>query len=408
MFRPLALCIGLRYARSRRDFISFVTALALGGLALSVAILLFVQAIVAGFERELRHRVLGVVPHLTVTGYAPLTAPTEALTTLRRVDGVAAASAVVEGLGLLASARAVAGVNLTGVLPSEYAAVSRVFEFTDLAEPLAPGTFRVAVGARAAARLDVGVGDTVSAVLPQASVTPLGVFARQKKLLVAGLVDTGSQLDRHSAYLHRDDAARLFRLGDAVHGFHARVADPLDAGGARRGALAALGAARVRASTWQAILGDLAGAIRVTRNMLFLLLSLLVGVAAFNLVSSLVMIVKERRSDVAMLRTIGANGRLIVGGFVVLGLAISVVGVALGLVGGVALGLIAEAGFPWLERLLGTPLMSEYLVNALPVRFTAGDIGRVVATALALCLAATALPAWRAARLQPAEVLRHE
>lgn len=417
MFRPLACNIGVRYARSRRSFISFVSVLALVGLALSVAVLLFVQAVVAGFERELNERILGVVPHLTVTGYAPVADHARRGTALREVPGVVGASGVVQGAGLLASAKAVVGVRLVGVEPAEYRQVSRVFDYMDggagemvgaAGEPLRPGAFGIAIGARAAERLRVRVGDALSVVLPEAVATPLGVFPRQKRMRVAALVDTGSQLDHHAAYLHRQDAAKLFRLGAAVHGFHLRAATPLAVAGAQRAVLDALGPDRFRVQSWFAILGDLPSAIRVTRNMLFLLLSLLVGVAAFNLVSSLVMIVTERRGDVAMLRTMGAKTGLVVGAFMVLGTAIASVGIGVGIGGGFALGALAEAGFPWLERALGTALMGEYLVDALPVRFAGADVARVVVTAVALCLAATAIPAWRAARLSPAEVLAHE
>ena len=410
MFRPLACNIGVRYARSRRSFISFVSVLALVGLALSVAVLLFVQAVVAGFERELNERILGVVPHLTVTGYAPVADHARRGAALRAVPGVVGASGVVQGAGLLASAKAVVGVRLVGVEPAEYGQVSRVFDYMAGAagEPLRPGAFGIAIGARAAERLGVRVGDALSVVLPEAVATPLGVFPRQKRMRVAALVDTGSQLDHHAAYLHRQDAAKLFRLGAAVHGFHVRAATPLAIAGAQRAVLDALGPAGFRAQSWFAILGDLPSAIRVTRNMLFLLLSLLVGVAAFNLVSSLVMIVTERRGDVAMLRTMGAKTGLVVGAFMVLGTAIASVGIGVGIGGGFALGALAEVGFPWLERALGTALMGEYLVDALPVRFAGADVARVVVTAVALCLAATAIPAWRAARLSPAEVLAHE
>ena len=413
MFRPLAVNVGLRYARSRRSFISFVSALSLAGLALSVAILLFVQAVIAGFEQEVRERVLGVVPHVTVAARVPNADHAETLRAIRGVEGVVAASAVVEGAGLLATSERVLGAGLVGIAPERYAEVSRIFDFV-LGEAFARGAaleagrFRVLVGIDAARRLGVGVGDDVTVVLPQAVVTPLGAFARQKRFQVAGLVATDSQLDRHAAYLHRDDAARLFRLGDAVHGFHVRLADPLAAATARQRILRAVGSRDYRAGTWQRTLGGVYNAIGTTKSMLYLLLSLLVAVATFNLVSSLVMIVNERRGDVAMLRTLGSSAGLLVGAFVTLGAVIAAVGIGAGIAAGLALGVLAEAGFPWLERALGTSLMGEYLITRLPMRFTSVDIGQVAATALALCLAATVVPAWRAARLNPAEVLQHE
>ena len=362
----LALRIGLRYARSRRSFISFVSGLSLAGLALSVAILVFVQAVVAGFEREMNERVLGIVPHVTVSGRVPVQDAETTLAVIRAVPGVAGASPVVEGAALLATAERTAGVALTGIDPERYRTVSRLFEFAD-SQALQAGLFRILIGTQVAERLAVAVGDDVAVVLPEATVTPLGAFARQKRFRVAGIVDTGSQLDRLAAYVHQRDAAQLFRLGRAVHGFHVRGEDALQAGDVRRGIVAQVGGHRFSVGTWFRSFGNLYAAIEVTRGMLFLLLSLLVAVAAFNLVSSLVMIVNQRRGDVAMLQTMGAPARLPIGAFLVLGAAIAAAGVMLGLGAGVGLGLIAAAGFPWLEALLGTPLMGEYLITRLPV-----------------------------------------
>ena len=421
MFRPLAVNIGLRYARSRRSFISFVSVLALAGLALSVAVLVFVQAVVAGFEREMNDRVLGIVPHITLAPRAPLRDYGETLRVLRGVDGVAAASAVVDGAGLVAAGGKLAGVGLTGVTPREYAAVSRVFEFLTptpstadateearAADLLPAGGFGILLGRKVAERIGVGVGDDVSVVLAEATVTPLGVYPRQKRFRVAGIVDTGSQLDRFAAYLHRQDAGRLFRLSEGAHSFHVRTDAALEAGEIRYRVARAVGGHRFRIATWFRTFGNLYAAIEVTRGMLFLLLSLLVAVAAFNLVSGLVMIVNERRGDIAMLRTLGGRADLVVGSFVVLGGLVALAGVGLGIGVGVALGSVAEAGFPWLERLFDAALMDEYLITTLPVEFTPRDILRVAATAVGLCLVATVLPAWRAARLNPADVLQHE
>ena len=407
VFRSLAVNIGLRYARSKRSFISFVSLVALAGLALSVATLVFVLAVVAGFEREMNERVLGIVPHIVVAARLPEQDLGDTLAVVRRLDGVAGASAVVAGTGLLATDEQVAGVSLTGVDPSEYGAVSRLFEFLE-GDALVAGGFRILLGAGVAQRLGVGRGDAVTVVLPRATMTPLGIFARQKRLRVAGIIDSGSHLDRTSAYLHRADAAKLFRLSDAVPTYHVRTVQALNAGAVAAAIANAVGLHRYRVVTWFRTFGDLYRAIGVTRSMLFLLLSLLVAVAAFNLVSSLVMVVNERRGDIAMLRTLGSGTDTVMGAFSVLGLVIAVVGVGVGVGVGVALGALAEAGFPWLEKVLDTSLMGEYLITQLPVRFALGDIASVVTTALGLCLLATLLPAWRAARLNPADVLQHE
>ena len=417
MFRPLAVNIGLRYARSRRSFISFVTGLSLAGLALSVAVLVFVQAVVAGFEREMNDRVLAMVPHVTLAGNAPVFDYADVVERIRGVEGVVGVSPVVQGAGLLKHGERLAGVRLTGVDPRSYPAVSRVFEFVRGGDgvDLPAGGFHVILGGRLAERLGAVVGDEVSVVLATTTATPLGVFARQKKLRVSGILDTRSMLDRSSAFLNRADAARLFRLGSGIHGFEVAVERPLEAEAVRariRRTLVddwhALGLPALWDSSWVASFGNLHTAIQTTKNMLFLLLSLLVAVASFNLVSSLIMIVNERRGDIAILRTMGSDSVLLVNVFAVVGLVVAVVGVGIGIVGGVGLGIIAEAGFPWLERLLGTELMGEYLITTLPVDFAVADIARVAGTALALGLAATFVPAWRAAHLSPADVLQHE
>ena len=410
VFRPLAINIGVRYARSRRSFISFVTALALGGLALSVAVLVFVQAVVAGFEREMNERILGVVPHVKLASRETMGDIGELLDTIRAVEGVAGAAEVVQGRGLLSKAGRVVGVNLIGFDPVAYSEVSRIDEFVvgrDVGMPAAAG-FEILLGEQVAGRLGVAAGDELTVVLPATTVTPLGVFARQKKLRVAGVVDTGSQLDRMSAYLHRDDAGKLLRAGVLDREIHVKGTNALDAQTVLARLVGELAEEGFRGNSWMATFGNLYAAIRYTKNMLFLLLSLLVAVAAFNLVSSLVMIVNERRGDIAILRTMGSRSGLVIGAFLVVGTVIAVVGIGLGVSVGIGLGIIAEAGFPWLEDLLGTPLMGEYLITALPVEYTVADVARIAATAFVLGLAATLFPAWRATRLNPADLLQHE
>ena len=410
MFRPLAVNIGIRYACSRRGFITFVSALALGGLAVSVAVLVFVQAVVAGFEREMNERILGVLPHIRLASRDPVDDGVELLDTIRGIEGVSGAADVVQGRGLLVKGNRVAGVNLIGFDPAAYSEVSRIGEFVvgrGGRMPTAAG-FEILLGEQVADRLGVGAGDELALVLPTTTVTPLGVFARQKKLRVVGVVNTGSQLDRMSAYLNREDAARLLRAGVLDKEFHVKATNALDAESVRARIAGELAGQGFGAQSWMATYGNLYAAIRYTKNMLFLLLSLLVAVAAFNLVSSLVMIVNERRGDIAILRTMGSRSGLAVGAFLVVGTVIAAVGIGLGVGAGIGLGIVAEAGFPWLENLLGTRLMGEYLITALPVEYAAADVARVAGTAFVLGLAATLFPAWRASRLNPAEVLRHE
>lgn len=410
VFRPLAVNIGVRYARSRRSFISFVTALALGGLALSVAILVFVQAVVAGFEREMNERILGVVPHVRLASLEPMGDSPGLLDAIRAVEGVSGAAEVVQGRGLLVEAGQVVGVNMIGFDPATYSEVSRIDEFVvgrDVRMPAA-ASFEILLGEQVADRLGVAGGDELTVILPASTVTPLGVFLRQKRLRVVGVVDTGSQLDRMSAYLHLEDATKLLRAGVLDKEVHVKATSALDAEIVRARITGLLAGHGIRGNSWMATFGNLYAAIRYTKNMLFLLLSLLVAVAAFNLVSSLVMIVNERRGDIAILRTMGSRSGLVIGAFLVVGTVIAVVGIGLGVGVGIGLGVVAEAGFPWLEDLLGTRLMGEYLINALPVEYAVADVARVAATAFVLGLAATLFPAWRASRLNPADLLQHE
>lgn len=409
MFRPLAVNVGLRYARSKRSFISFVSVMALTGLALSVAVLLFVQAVAHGFERELNHRLLGVVPHFTVFGLGPIVDVEGTLAAVRETEGVTGAAAVAVGNGLVATDARLVGVELRGIRPREYApAIERFVEHGAL-EALAGGAFNILLGHGVTQALNLNVGDAVTVVLPDATVTPFGAFPRRKTFRVAGLVRTHSMLDERSAYLHIEDAQRLFRLDNAVHAIEARIHRPLEAAetGARAGR-EALGAERFRLVTWFRSLGPLYRTIQVTKGTMFVVFSLLVAVAAFNVVSSLVMIVNERRSDVAILRTVGGRTGLIVAVFVVLGFLITSVGAALGLALGFALGGLAENGYAWAQAAWGLDLMSQYLVHTLPVEFAAADVARVALTAGASGLLATLYPAWRAARVNPAEVLKHE
>lgn len=408
VFRPIAVNVGLRYARSRRSFVSFVSVLALVGLALSVAVLVFVQAVAEGFDRELETRILRLTPHVTAMARDPRQDMASALASVRAVQGVQGAAAVASGVALAAAGERVAGVLLTGVEPDEYLAVSQVFEHVEGDAGLAAGSFHVVLGGLLAERLGVGPGDAVSLAVPQGSLSPLGAFPRQKRFVVTGLAHTASQLDASLAVAHRADVAALFRVNAAGTSLEISLERPLVVHDVLGDIARALHVGPFSLRVWTQSFGPLHRAIATTKQMLFLLLSLLVAVAAFNLVSSLVMVVNERRGDVAVLRTVGGRTGQVVTAFLVLGGLVALVGITLGVAGGVGLGYGAEAGFPLLEAVLDTRLMAEYLVTELPVAFVASDILRVVVTSFGLCLLACVYPAWRAARLNPADVLQHE
>ena len=366
-----------------------------------------------GFERELKDRVLGVVPHLTVRGLAPLEVWRDDAATLSKVPGVVGVAPFIDGTGLLVAKGRSAGVTFTGIDPAREPAVSDLGKYLGAGtlEQLVDGSFGVILGRGVAAHLGVAVGDAVTAVLPDASVSLVGLIPRQKKIRVVGIVDTQSELDLRSAYLSLGDAARLFRLGERVDGLNVRLADLFSASLVGSDAVATLGSDKVYAITWMRMHGNLYRAIEFQRAMMFLLLSLLVGVAAFNLVSALVMVVNQRRGgrcrSTAHTRCQHRHHRHGVSGAwrnhrarrsrargpAPLGTGAS---------------LIVQDGYRWLEHTLGLHLMSQYFISYLPAQVRASDLLTVAGVALLLSLGSTLYPAYRAARLQPAEVLKHE
>ena len=256
--------------------------------------------------------------------------------------------------------------------------------------------------------LAVGIGDKVSIVLPSATVTPAGLFPRQKRFEVRGIVSSRSEIDARAVYIQEADARRFLRLGDRVHGYQMRVADLFAADLVAREALSVLDDPNLFPRSWMRTHGNLYHAIGVQKTTMFVLLSFLVGVAAFNLVSTLVMVVDQRRSDVAILRTLGSNSRTVVWAFLLLGTTLGLIGIAAGLLVGVLFSLMLPGFYLWLTDALAVDLMSQYFVNYLPVEVRLTDLLGISVTALVLSMLSTLYPAWRAVRLKPSEVLAHE
>jgi lipoprotein-releasing system permease protein len=410
VFRPLAVNIGLRYASSRRSFVSFISLVAIAGLVLSVAVLLLVTSVMNGFERELRTRILGVVPHVVVHPRRALGDVHALERTVEALPGVAGAAPFVDGQGLLAANDRVAGVAIVGIDPGDEERVSDLSGYmtSGRLRALAEQRFGVVLGRRTAERLGLTTGDRVTLVLPEGAVTIVGLIPRQKRLRVVGIFETHSELDARAAYLSMPDAQRLVGVPPQTFGLHVRAHDVFAAEDVARAIAATLGPERAVAVTWMRQHGNLYRAIAFQRAMMFLLLSLLVAVAAFNLVSALVMVVNQRRGDVAILRTLGADTGSIVGAFVTLGAVIGVVGVAAGIALGAGGALAVEDGYRWLESRFRLTLMSQYFISYLPSELRLADVVRVAVVALLLCVGSAVYPAWRAAALRPAEVLRHE
>ena len=409
MFRPLGVNIGLRYSASRRSFIGQLSALAIFGLALSIAVLLLVLSVINGFERELRERVLGVIPHVTLRARVPEAHSAQTLSQLQSLPGVAGAAGFLQGTVLLASGSEVRGATLHGIVPEEYAAVSQVARFAsdEAMAALAGDGFPLLIGSGLARELGIGTGDSLSVVMPEGTVSPAGLHPRQRRFTVVGVLHTASEIDASSAFTSQRAAARMFRTGGGIHGYQLRLDDLFTAERVGRAALVTLDG-EFFGSTWMRTHGNLYRAIGLQKATMFVLLSFLVAVAAFNLVSTLVMVVNERRADVAVLRTLGTGGGPIVLAFITLGLIIGCLGVVLGLLAGLGLGVLLEEGFAWLSEAFGWNLLSQYFVNYLPVDTRWQDALGVAGTALLLCFLSTLYPAWRATALLPTRILKYE
>ena len=406
----LPLRIALRYSASRGGFLSFVTFIAGLGLALGVAVLVIVLSVMNGFDRELRERVLGALPHAVVVAPRGVS-DWEALADLAREDPrVVAAAPISRGAALLAVDDRVLAVQLTGVEPVAETGVSilpdrmRSGDFT----ALQPGAFGVVLGTRLAETLGVVEGDTVTLVLPDPRVTLAGAFPRQKRLTVVGRFALGAELDETGAYVHLADARRLLRIEGVAEGVRLRVADLFATEAVVRGLLAASDEDELRGYDWRGSHGNLYAAIGLQKRIMFVLLSLLVAVAAFNVVSMLTMVVRNRRGDIAILRTLGLGPGPLVRVFLDQGLIIAVAGILTGLLLGslFALGLPVAVGV--LQARLGRDLLAEYFVRELPVMIRADDLVLVALVAFLIALATTWWPARRALGIEPSEELRHE
>ena len=408
MSAPLSLELGARYALTRRSSISFISFVAVAGLALSVAVLVVVISVINGMERELKERVFGMLPHLTLYGREPFAVEPAELNALAALPGVEGAAPLIEQAGLAAVSDRVAGVLITGI-DEHYGSVSDLHDYLEgKTADLVPGEFGVFLGAGVARALRIGIGERVTLVLPSATVTPAGLFPRQKRFVVQGIVRSRSEIDTRAVYIAAADAMRLLRTGGRVHGYQLRVADLFAADTIGRDVLMTLDRTDLFPRSWMRTHGNLYHAIGVQKTTMFVLLSFLVAVAAFNLVSTLVMVVDQRRSDVAILRTLGSDSRTVIWTFVLLGTTLGLIGIGAGLLVGALVSLALPGFYLWVTESFSVDLMSQYFVNYLPVEVRPADMLGIAVTALLLSMLSTLYPAWRAIRLKPSEVLAHE
>ncbi|WP_031432714.1 lipoprotein-releasing ABC transporter permease subunit [Methylomarinum vadi] len=415
MFKPLILYIGLRYTRAKRrtQFISFITLTSILGIALGVTALITVLSVMNGFEAELRQRILGMTSHTTITGrYGKLENWRQLNQRLQGYPHVEGSAPFVHGQVMINVDRQVSGTLLRGVLPAMEPEVSEVAANMEVGslDDLRPGQFGVILGAELAAFLGVTVGDRVTIISPQVNSTPAGILPRLRRFTVVGVFRVGMyEYDRNMALTHIDDAAKLFRLGDAVSGLRLKLDDLFNAPQISR-ALANELYRDYRVSDWTKAHSNFFRAIKTEKRVMFIILLLIVAVAAFNIVSTLVMVVTDKRGDIAILKTQGLTSRSVMGIFIVLGGVIGIFGTLMGTLGGVLLALNVETIVPAIEEFFGVQFMAAdvYYISEVPSKLDWNDVYVIAAMAFSLSLLATLYPAWQASRVNPAEVLRYE
>ena len=415
MALPYELLIGLRYTRAKRrnQFVSFISMISMLGIALGVAALIVVLSVMNGFQTELRGRILAVVSHVQITGASGEMAEWQHVAEqATKQPGVLAAAPFVQEQGMLSFGQAVRGTIVRGILPD---LEDKVVDFrTHMKEgqldSLAPDSFNIVLGSELARALSVGVGDKVTVIAPQGVVTPAGVVPRLKTFVVSGLFEVGMfEYDSGLALIRMEDAQKLYRMDDRVSGVRLKLDDLFKAPLITRELATSLDTPAY-ISDWTRSHANFFRAVQIEKNMMFIILSLIVAVAAFNIVSTLVMAVTDKQADIAILRTLGASPGSIMAVFMVQGALIGFIGLGLGVAGGVALALNVDVVVPFIERLLGTQFMSKevYYISNLPSELQWKDVTTITAVSFVLSLVATLYPSWRASRVNPAEALRYE
>ena len=409
-FSNLTVFIAMRYAWGS-GVMSYVSKLALAGLVLSITVLVLVISIVNGFDRELRERVLALIPHISVSTAQGIPADHSlSLSDLAPESGLESLAPYIQSTGLVAANGNIQGIEMTGIEAASYARISRVGDYlrAGTLARLEEQNFTMIIGAKLARQLDVGIGDDLILMLPNTQISVAGAVPRQRRFEVIDIFTSQSQLDGAGVFVSMHSAQLLLRMRGKIHGFQGRLTDLFATYDARQFLLRAMATERVAVRSWISTHGNLYQAVAVQKVTMFILFSFLVAVAAFNLISGLMMMVEQRKSDIAVLKSMGADNTSLLKVFCCLGLLLGGGGTLLGLGLGVSLALF----LPWLYAQLaggfGLDLMSQYFISYLPVDVQIGDLLTVGGISMVLTLLASIYPALQATRLLPSRILANE
>ena len=418
LLTPYEIFVGLRYTRARRGagrngFVSFIAFTSMAGIALGVAALIVVLSVMNGFQDELRNRILSVASHIEIHALSGNMENWEAVARAARANPrVKAEAPYVLGQAMLSSAEQNRGALIRGVDPELEDTVADIGTHmrSGLLSALKAGEFGIVLGAELARALGVRTGDSVVVIIPQGTVTPAGTLPRVKSFHIVGVFEIGMfEFDNGLALIHLADAQKLYRMGDAVTGVRLKLDDLFAAPMVARELMATV-PIDTEVRDWTLNHANFFRAVAIEKRVMFIILTLIVAVAAFNIVSAQVMVVTDKQADIAILRTLGASPRSILTIFIIQGALVGIVGTILGVAGGVALALNIGTVVPAIERTLGIQFLDKsiYYISELPSDLQRGDITLIALIALSLALLATLYPSWRAAKVNPAEALRYE
>jgi lipoprotein-releasing system permease protein len=413
--QPYELFIGLRYTRAKRrnHFISFISLISMLGMALGVMALIVVLSVMNGFQKEIRARMLGATPHLEVVADGGrLNNWQTVYDKVMQNPQVSAAAPYVAGQGMLSFGQNVQGVMVRGIDPAKETAITELANKikSGALEDLRSGEFGIVLGVDLARALGVRLDDKIMLIAPQGQITPAGMMPRLKQFHVVGIFEIGmAPYDNNLALINIGDAQKLFQLGDAVTGISAKLRD-VDLAPQVSLEIQRQLSDELFANDWTHQNSNYFRAVQMEKKMMFIILSLIVAVAAFNIVSTLVMAVTDKQADIAILRTLGASPRSIMKIFIVQGVVIGLIGTLLGGFGGIVLALNLDVVVPFIEHLFGVQFLAKdvYYINELPSDLRYHEVMLVTGISFLISLLATLYPSYRASKTQPAEALRYE